>query len=109
MYVYMYVCMCVCFRLATLHMQSPRETEDNMGPSPDSNSIFYFSYGSNMSTERIHINCPSARFVGAGVLHGYRLAFTMWGTRWRGSAADIIKDEENEVWGCKTEAIEIVL
>jgi len=40
-----------------------------------SKPVAYFAYGSNMSSRRLTARIPSARIVGTGHLHGYRLAF----------------------------------
>ena len=41
----------------------------------ENNTFFYFAYGSNLLTERIRINNPSARAKGIGVLKEYKLDF----------------------------------
>ena len=40
-----------------------------------SGKFLYFAYGSNLSTERIHLNNPSAVAKGPAVLDGYELDF----------------------------------
>ena len=40
-----------------------------------SGKFLYFAYGSNLSTERIHLNNPSAIAKGPAVLDGYKLDF----------------------------------
>ena len=40
-------------------------------------TFLYFAYGSNLSTERIHINNPSAVAKGPAILEGYKLNFNM--------------------------------
>ena len=40
-------------------------------------TFLYFAYGSNLSTERIHLNNPSAVAKGPALLKGYKLAFNM--------------------------------
>jgi len=37
--------------------------------------FFYFGYGSNLSTDRIRVNNPSAVAVGPALLNGYKLDF----------------------------------
>ncbi|RUO22974.1 hypothetical protein CWE09_13660 [Aliidiomarina minuta] len=38
--------------------------------------MFYFAYGSNMSSRRLLARVPSARIVGVGVLPGYQMSFS---------------------------------
>ena len=38
-------------------------------------SRIYFAYGSNMNVEQMGVRCPTARRIGTGVIHGYRLLF----------------------------------
>ena len=45
-------------------------------PSPRS-TFLYFAYGSNLLTERIHFQNPSATFRGAAQLDGYKLEFRL--------------------------------
>ena len=40
-------------------------------------TFLYFAFGSNLSTDRIHLNNPSAIAKGAAMLKGYKLAFNM--------------------------------
>ena len=40
-----------------------------------SGKFLYFAYGSNLSTERIHLNNPSAIAKGPALLDGYKLDF----------------------------------
>ena len=40
-----------------------------------SGKFLYFAYGSNLSSERIHLNNPSAIAKGPAVLDGYKLNF----------------------------------
>ena len=40
----------------------------------------YIAYGSNMNLEQMAYRCPGAEVVGAGVVHGYRLAFNVHAT-----------------------------
>lgn len=39
------------------------------------NTVNYFAYGHNTQAETIRERCPSARLVGTGVLHNFRLTF----------------------------------
>ena len=49
------------------------------GPSIGSSgqTFLYFAYGSNLLTERIHFQNPSATFVDAAKLDGYKLEFRL--------------------------------
>ena len=38
-------------------------------------TFLYFAYGSNLSTDRIHLNNPSAVAKGPALLEGYKLNF----------------------------------
>lgn len=59
----------------------------------------YFAYGSNLSTEQISERCPSARFISAGWLPGYRLDFTRRSSLWEGGVADVVVSAKDDVWG----------
>ncbi|XP_002737048.1 gamma-glutamylcyclotransferase-like [Saccoglossus kowalevskii] len=74
-----------------------------------SSTFRYFAYGSNLLKERIHINNPSAEFIGVALLKNYKLAFgnckrvlqhhksnSHWGD---GGVATILKSEGDNVWG----------
>lgn len=45
----------------------------------------YLSYGSNLNHDQMHVRCPSARFIGCGMLQDYKLVFR--------NVADIEKSE----------------
>jgi len=64
-----------------------------------SGEFLYFSFGSNLCADRLHIQNPSSKLVGIAKLKGYKLAFSLVSSRWHGGAADVIADEEAEVWG----------
>ncbi|XP_068226953.1 gamma-glutamylcyclotransferase-like [Palaemon carinicauda] len=63
------------------------------------NCFLYFAYGSNLLTERIHINNPSAKKIHVGKLNDYRLDFNYFSQRWQGSAATIVEDPGNHLYG----------
>uniref|UniRef100_A0A6A7FNA9 gamma-glutamylcyclotransferase n=1 Tax=Hirondellea gigas TaxID=1518452 RepID=A0A6A7FNA9_9CRUS len=52
-------------------------------------SFLYFAFGSNLLTDRIHINNPSAKFLDVAKLDGYQLEFNYFSKRWRGAAATV--------------------
>ena len=62
-------------------------------------SFLYFGYGSNLLTERIHINNPSAKFVSIASLDNYKLTFGYKSKRWGGAAATIVPAIGFKVWG----------
>ena len=68
-------------------------------PTGDLGHFLYFAYGSNLSEERLHERCPSARLETTARLPDYRLAFTRRSERWGGGVADIRPDGGAEVWG----------
>lgn len=59
--------------------------------------MLYFAYGSNMWMDQMLGRCPGSRFIGRGVLHGYR-----WQINERGYA-NIVKYSEAKAGG-KTKA-----
>jgi gamma-glutamylcyclotransferase len=61
--------------------------------------FYYFAYGSNLFTERLHILNPSAIYVCNAVLTGYRLGFGGHSDTWGGSAATILEDKGQVVCG----------
>ncbi len=62
--------------------------------------FLYFSFGSNLDVERLHIHCPSARFVLPARLAGHRLAFSIESRNtWHGGVADVLPSPDDEVWG----------
>lgn len=61
--------------------------------------FYYFAYGSNLLTERLHLLNPSAVYVCNAVLLGYRLDFAGRSQTWGGSAATIVEDNEEVVCG----------
>ncbi|XP_013197115.2 gamma-glutamylcyclotransferase-like [Amyelois transitella] len=62
-------------------------------------TFLYFAYGSNLFKKRIHINNPSAVFIGVGKLEDYQLDFIKYSDNWRGSSATIVPVEGSQVWG----------
>lgn len=56
--------------------------------------FFYFSYGSNLSLERIRINNPSANFFCVGLLKGFKFTFNKFSNFWKGATANIVLSEQ---------------
>ncbi len=59
----------------------------------------YFAYGSNMEARRMTSRVPGARFFGYARLEGFRLAFSVYSTEWKGGAANLELDPDAHVWG----------
>ncbi|AJY44714.1 gamma-glutamylcyclotransferase family protein [Martelella endophytica] len=62
-------------------------------------TFIYFSYGSNMLTERLEARCPSAIVIGAARLAGYGLRFTKLSDRDMSAKATIAPAVEERVFG----------
>merc|ERR1711990_108916 len=81
---------CFAFLISTLlYMMSGGKQE----------TFLYFAYGSNMLTQRIRINNPSARFQSLGRLHHHKLDFNHKSKKWGGAVATIEEEQDSEVWG----------
>merc|ERR1711990_443496 len=63
-------------------------------------TFLYFAFGSNLNSKRIHINSPTAKFIGFGRLDNWRLIFCWESSRWRGGVASIEPCEGEHVIGC---------
>ncbi|XP_026319713.1 gamma-glutamylcyclotransferase-like isoform X2 [Hyposmocoma kahamanoa] len=63
------------------------------------NTFLYFAYGSNLLKKRIHINNPSAEFLGIGKLEGHQLDFMGYSNRWGGCSATIVPTQGEHIWG----------
>ncbi len=62
--------------------------------------FLYFAFGSNLEAARLHIHCPSARFVMIARLADHRLAFSIESKNtWHGGVGDILAAPGAEVWG----------
>ncbi len=59
----------------------------------------YFSYGSNISLEKMLKLCPNARLVGTGYLADYQLVFTAHLEQRSRGGADVVPQTGEEVWG----------
>ncbi|XP_035448825.1 gamma-glutamylcyclotransferase [Spodoptera frugiperda] len=62
-------------------------------------TFLYFAYGSNLLKRRIHINNPSAKFLGIGRLDNHLLDFIKYSEHWRGTSATIVPNPGSHVWG----------
>ncbi len=63
--------------------------------------ISYFAYGSNLDQNQMRKRCPESNLVGKFVLKNYRLGFTIFSSaaHRQCGCADVIKSDEDEVWG----------
>ena len=61
--------------------------------------MLYFAYGSNLDWEQIKKRVPSSSFYGIAKLENYRLDFTRKSVNRGCGVADIVKDENKDVWG----------
>lgn len=62
-------------------------------------TFLYFAYGSNLSSERIRLNNPSAVAKAPAILEGYQLNFNKGSIIWRGCVATIEENSKCEVYG----------
>lgn len=53
--------------------------------------MYYFAYGSNLSTRYLHGYCPSATFVARADLPNYRVEFRRYSTDMQGGISSIIE------------------
>lgn len=37
--------------------------------------MYYFAYGSNLNIDEMRLRCPNAKYIGCGVIDGYKLNF----------------------------------
>ena len=65
----------------------------------DKSTFLYFAYGSNLLTDRIRINNPSARVRSIALLRNHKLDFNNLSKKWGGAVATIIPHKEELVWG----------
>ncbi len=61
--------------------------------------MYYFAYGSNMSQSQMKNRCPDSKLFGKGFLKNYKLDFLEFSPRWNGGCADVIPEDNSEVWG----------
>lgn len=62
-------------------------------------AIYYFGYGSNMSSAMMQEWCPNHRLIGKAELVDWKLAFTRLSQRWGAGVADIVEVKNSVVWG----------
>lgn len=61
--------------------------------------FLYFGYGSNLFSERIHINSPTAMKISIARLDDYELSFGNFSKGWGGASATIKPKKGSHVWG----------
>lgn len=66
----------------------------------DPKYFYYFAYGSNLLSERLHLMNPTAEFVAVGYVRGYTLGFYGTSKFWQGAAATIYPSIGDKVFGC---------
>lgn len=75
-------------------------TDPRSGTVAGESAFLYFAFGSHLDVERLHLHCPSARFVSSARLDDHRLAFSIESRNtWHGGVADIVRSGGDEVWG----------
>lgn len=80
-------------RIQELHRLVPNEMRElGLG-------IYYFAYGSNISSSQMTKRCPTARKIGVGVLYGWELDFAVDAPHLGGNAAGIYRSSNKYVWG----------
>ncbi|XP_073837271.1 gamma-glutamylcyclotransferase-like [Musca autumnalis] len=68
-------------------------------PEVHGDKFYYFGFGSNMLTKRIHIQNPTAVKIGPGKLENYRLDFNDYSSNWDGAPATVVPHPNRTVWG----------
>lgn len=63
--------------------------------------MYYFAYGSNMSHRQMEERCKTGkfRFIGKAYLKGYRFVYEGYSPYRKGAVANIVKSENDIVWG----------
>jgi len=80
-------------RIQKLHRLLPNEMRElGLG-------IYYFAYGSNISSSQMIKRCPTAKKIGVGALYGWELDFAVDAPHLRGNAAGIYRSSSEHVWG----------
>ncbi|GCB78310.1 hypothetical protein scyTo_0016808, partial [Scyliorhinus torazame] len=90
--------LCVIWGIVTMQVNS---TEQRDVPA-NGEGFYYFGYGSNLLSERLQLQNPSAVQVAVGCLKGYKVAFGGFEQRlssWGGGVATIIPSPDDDVWG----------
>ena len=61
--------------------------------------MLYFAYGSNLAWAQMKQRCPLTKFVCRAKLPAHRLAFTLKSVTRDCGVADVLPDQEKDVWG----------
>ncbi|QAT16669.1 gamma-glutamylcyclotransferase [Candidatus Velamenicoccus archaeovorus] len=62
--------------------------------------MLYFAYGSNMNKKQMKERCPSSKFIKRAYVEGYEFVYDGYSQSRKGAVANIIKSENEKVWGC---------
>lgn len=62
-------------------------------------TIKYFAYGSNMNFKQMQDRCSNNNFINKAYLEGYRFVYDGKSEKRKGAVANVIRDDESEVWG----------
>ncbi|XP_030372634.1 gamma-glutamylcyclotransferase-like [Scaptodrosophila lebanonensis] len=89
----------IYMRLACSCSSSSANTRFQELPEVHGTKFYYFGYGSNMLSSRIHINNPTAVKIGPALLHNFRLDFAQFTQRWKGAVGTIVPTPDAETWG----------
>lgn len=70
-------------------------------PEVHGDRFYYFSYGCNMLSQRMHLKIPSAQFVEPALLENYRLDFgaPLQATEWQGGLVTLAPSVGSGSWG----------
>ncbi|KAF7635180.1 hypothetical protein Mgra_00005466 [Meloidogyne graminicola] len=79
---------------------STSDVEDLSDDTKYNKSFLYFSYGSNLLKERIHVGAFGATFISIGALNNFELSFFDYSHRWKGAIASVNPKENSRVLGC---------
>jgi len=61
--------------------------------------MYYFAYGSNLSWKQMKERVPLVSFYGIAKLENHRLDFTRKSIKCNCGVADIVEDNNYDVWG----------
>lgn len=68
--------------------------------------MLYFAFASNMNQSQMKRWCPASRFRKAAVLEGFRFVYDGFSLTWDGAVGNIVKSENESVWGALYEITE---
>lgn len=68
--------------------------------------MLYFAYASNMHRAQMQRWCPASRFLTPAALPGFRFVYDGFSATWDGAVANIVKSDNETVWGVLYEVTE---